>query len=497
MVSMLRKTAQIVKTSIGSRQLVNSKLSFRFFGVALITAPLIANGADWDFQPRIEIGQSWTDNIALAESGLEESEWVTELRPAITVSLDGPRLSGDLDYEMQILKFADNGDSDDIFNRLNGTGQLVVVPETAFIDAFARYDRQNIDTRGRLAFSNVFNSDNRTDYAVAGLSPYHQGTWGAWGESLVRLTGYGVRFRNTDPGVAQPEDSDNVRLIATLNSPSEARGPSWGFRGSYSGTDFEKAASFKYAQALLDLGLPVGGRTRLTATAGKESDALEDPSKGSLDSTVWFVGFEWEPSDLQSLEVRGGDRFYGTAWEASWRRRGSKGELMVDYTEDPTTSSGVLGDDDLFLPGFPTIDIGSLDSRVFLQKRLSGQASYEFTRSTILARIYSDRREYLDSLSGQEDGVGGTLSFTWDAAARTSVATSVTLEKRKFEANRKDDFAEFDIGVTRQINRVLSAELSYRHFLRNSNSEPDYNANLISLFVVFNFGDPDAAPPSW
>ncbi len=434
--------------------------------------PVFAGAAEVDFSPRVELGQNWTDNVALTGSGMEDSEWITELSPGFTVSVEGPKLTADLDYQMQILRFNDNSDLNEVFSRLDAAGKLEVLPEAAFIDAFARYDQQNVDTEGRQAFSNFFATDNRTDYAVVGVSPYHQGSWGSWGESLVRVTAYGIRYRNTDTGATQPVDSDNIEVAGTLGSPEGSRGLNWRVSGSFNGTDFDMGRDFKYTQAFGDLSVPLGFRSRLTARAGAESDVAEDSSDGGLDESLWMLGFIWKPSELQSLEVRGGDRFYGSAWEASWQRRGSKGELSVEYTEDPTTSSGVLGDDDLFLPGFPTIDIGSLDNRVFLQKRLSGNASYEFTRSILAARVYSDRREFLDMLGGEEDSIGFTLSYDWDAATRTRVGATVNLEEREFESSRKDEYAEVNVRVTRQINKIVSAELRLSHLLRVAQAPP-------------------------
>jgi hypothetical protein len=457
-------------------------------GVAFALTPVINSAADFEFSPRIQVGQTWTDNVSLAEDDLEESEWITEVRPGLTLSLEGPRFSGDLNYEMQILRFDEFDDLDDVFNQLDAKGNLEVLPDSAFVDAFARYGQQLVSTEGRRAYSNLFETGNRTDYAVFGLSPYHSGSWGSWGESMVRLTAYGVRYENTDEGAEEPEDSDNLEFIAAIGSPEGSPGLNWGARGSYTNTDFDEAEEFKYAQTLVDMSVPMGFRSRLTGTVGKESDVEEDISEGGLDETVWLLGFIWKPSDLQSLEVRGGDRFYGTAWEASWQRRGSKGELTVDYTEDPTTSSGVVGDEDLFIQGFPTIDIGGLDSRVFLQKRLSGQASYELTRSVIAARVYSDKREYLDVMGGDEDSLGFTLSFDWDAAARTRVGASATFENRELELNRDDDYGEFELSVTRQINKIFSAKLGLSHFYRDSNVEEDYDANLVSLLFTASFG---------
>jgi hypothetical protein len=461
--------------------------------LASLLLPALAAAAEWEFDPSFDVGASWTDNVALAADGFDEAEWITEVRPGISVSVDGPRLSGTADYQMQILSFDENSDLDDVFNQFNGFGSLVVLPDSGFIDAYARYDQLNVDTEGQLVFSNFFTTDNRTDFGVAGVTPYHQGKWGNWGESLVRVNYYGIRYRNVDVGAAIPPESNNLDLAAYLGSPDNARGFSWRGSGTYNFTDFDGAENFRYAQTRLDGGVPVGNRTRLTATVGAESDVLADQTGGGLDETLWYVGFEWEPSARQNLQVRGGDRFYGTAWEASWLRRGSRGDLSVDYRETPTTSAGIVGDDSLFLPGFATIDIGSLDGRAFLLKRMTGRATYELTRSALEARVYSDRRDFLDAAGGQQDALGFTILYGWEATTRTLVGVTVNWEQREFDGDRQNDFGEVTLRVTRTITRIFSAELRLSHFLRNSNFDVDYSANLISLFVLAQFGGESAA----
>jgi len=106
----------------------------------------------------------------------------------------------------------------------------------------------------------------------------------------------------------------------------------------------------------------------------------------------------------------------------------------------------------------------------------------------ISARVYSDEREYFDLEGGEEDGLGFTLSFDWGVATRTRVGASVTFENRDLEGNREDDYGEFNLRVTRQINRDLSAELGLMHFYRDSNVEEDYDANMVSLQLVASFG---------
>jgi hypothetical protein len=454
---------------------------------AVVAIPAAVGAAPWEFTPRVAAGQVWTDNIRLAPDGVEESEWITELRPGFTLATAGPRVRLDLDYDLQALWFNDFSELDDTYHQLDGNGNFVLLPESLFIDAFARYDQQNVDTSGRIAFDNLFDTDNRTDTFVYGASPYHVGRWGGWGESLVRYQYQGVRYSNTDPGAATVEDSESNAISASLGSPATARGTSWRVDGSYNRTEFDDSPEFEYARVALDIGAPVGLRTRLTGTVGQESDVEESSSQGGLDSSFWYAGFAWEPSELQSLEARVGQRFFGTAWELHWRRRGSRGELMLDYTEEPSTSAGVLGDSGIFVPGTPAGGVGSLNTRVFLQKRLSGSAAYEFVRSTITASVFSDRREYQDAVGGTEKNIGATLDYSWDAAPRTRVGLVTNWQRTEPTADRRDNYSEIAASLTRTMTRTLSAVFRVSHFQRYSDVDDDYQANVVSAFVQASF----------
>jgi hypothetical protein len=451
-----------------------------------LALPVTAGAAQWDFTPRVAAGQVWTDNVNLAPSDLEESEWITELRPGFELSTIGPRARVSLDYEAQALWFADNSDFNDVYHQLVGNSNFALVPDSLFLDAFARYDQQDVNIGGRTAYSNLFQTDNRTDFYVYGASPYHVGRWGDWGESLVRYQYQAVRYTNTDEGVIPPEDTDTNAFSAELGSPAAARGFSWRASGSYTLTEFDEASEFEYARVAVDVGVPVGYRTRATAQVGQESDIGEDPSAGGLDSSFWYVGILWEPSDLQSLEARVGERFFGTAYELHWRRRGSRGEVGLDYTEEPTTSSGVLGADGAFVPGSRP-GIGTLDNRVFLQKRLAAFATYDLVRSSIEGRIYTDRREFQDVGGGTESYYGIALSYDWNFRARTRLGARARWEQRDFQSDRRDDEGEFGVSITRELSRTLSGVLSFDHYLRNSDGSDDYRANMVSLFLEAQF----------
>ena len=451
--------------------------------VAALCAAPGASAADWEFEPRASVGLTWLDNVDLAPSGLEESETVFELKPGFLLQGSGPRVDARLDYDAQGLWFSDKSDLDDVYHQANGRATFVVMERQLFIDGSLRFDQQNIDPSRSLANSNFVNSSNRADTLVYAVSPYHVGRWGSRVESLLRVRHQGVRYSNFDRSTFRLEDADTNSASLSLGSPRDRRGFSWRVNGSTSTTEYETAPDFAYDRVSLDLGVPVGLRTRLTATAGQESDFVADREQGGLDESFWYVGAQWQPSELQSLEIKVGDRYYGNAYEVRWSRRGSRGTLGLDYTEEPTTSSGVLGDDDVFQPGFRPGGLPGLDTRVFLRKRLSGRAGYEFARSRLGFRVFSEERVFEEGDTDSERNHGLALSYDWQLAARMNLGVLGEWEQRQFAGqDREDDLVELGLRLSRQLTRSVSTVLAVSRFARDSNVDgAEYEVNRVSL----------------
>jgi hypothetical protein len=463
--------------------------------VMTLTGGLAASqstAADWDFSPRISAGQSWTDNVTAAGKGEEESEWITSLTPGFNLGLKGPRADMSLDYEAQALWYKENSEFDDVFHSLLGTGQFGLVPNHFYLDAFARYDQENIDPSRRVTTGNLFRTGNRTDVAVYGLSPWYTTRFGRWAEALLRYRYFRVSYHDTDATSVNVQDSDSNSIFAQLGSPADKPGLSWNTRISYSSTDFEFAPTFEYGQAALELGVPVGLRSRLTATGGIESDVATDPTKGGFDKGFWYLGYLWEPSQLQTFEVRGGHRYYGTAWEMRWNRRGTRGELTVDYSEQPTTANQSLFDGEgTFSGGRPGTP--RLEPNVYLRKRLSGRASYELVRTTLSARVYALRREREQPELTDDEVMGVALAADWNAAPRTRVTLATRYENRDFGAAiRGSDTYALSASVRRDLTQLLHARFTVSHHRRDFDIvEPgvldDYRINAATLTIGAEF----------
>src|SRR6056297_2152589 len=97
-------------------------------GVFLAMSP--AGAANWDFTPRVALGQTWTDNVSLAADGFEESEWITEFTPGFLLEVEGQRVDAEVNYDLQSLWYADNSDFNETYHQLDGVGEFVLWPES-------------------------------------------------------------------------------------------------------------------------------------------------------------------------------------------------------------------------------------------------------------------------------------------------------------------------------------------------------------------------------
>ena len=465
-----------------------SLIGAAFVSVTACWLTAFTDAAAWEITPRGSLGQIWTDNLRLESEDLQDSEWITEFRPGFSLIRSGPRAEIQFDYDLQALWYARESDRTGTNHQAYGSADLVLVPQSLFMDASVTYAQQMIEPGGLIDYTNLYETGNRTDSFVYSASPFHVRQWGSWGESLVRYRYQGVNYRNTDDGADQPPNSDTHSALAFIGSPIASPGLNWRLTGSYVQTGYDveldTETDFKYAVVEMHLGVPITRYTRVTADVGAESDVEEDPSSGSLDADFWFLGFEWEPNNRHRLSGRGGERFYGSAWELSWMRRGSRGEVSLDYSEEPTTVSGVLGDDAIFQPGDRPSGAPGLGAGAFLLKSLNANARYDLSKTTVRSQIYAKRYLYLDGSGGRERYYGGSLTFDRQIATRTYLGLSVFIEERSVAVDSGDDLlGEVGVSLNRDLSRRLIGSIEVRHRFLNSDDSEDYRANSIAVRV--------------
>ena len=179
------------------------------------SGPAVAG--EWDFEPRIRVAQTYTDNVGLTENNTE-SEHVTEVTPGFSLSGEGRRATLDVEYRAQGLFFIDDSDRNDVFHQLGADGSLELVRNTLFFDANASQTQDLISADRAQPGSNIFTSGNRGDVSEYGFGPRLRYAFGSFAGLRASYRHSEVDFDNSDFDPASVESSTTDTASVSLSS---------------------------------------------------------------------------------------------------------------------------------------------------------------------------------------------------------------------------------------------------------------------------------------
>jgi hypothetical protein len=467
--------------------------------VGVCAGPLViaaaAHAGAWDFQPHVNADLIYTDNIELVPSAIARDESVLAVSPGFKLTGKGPRLDADVEYELQSYTYAHVSDRNGVFNLLDATANLTVVPENFFLGANAAISQAIIDPRGTIPLSNVTESNNRTDVTSWSIHPYYDHKFGS---DLEARVGYAYsRLHYAEPVFdgTPLQDLNYQTVSASIGQESERHPFGWAIIFDRYDAGYQTATDFAYQVAAAKFSFALSPTFGLIARGGQESDVTLSQSAAKLDSSFWAAGFSWRPSLQHELNATIGNRFFGNTYSLFYRFAGRRLTAGARYDEGPTTQ----GVDSLNRPVFSgTPDqVGAsftpITAEVYLSKQ--GRAWFELTgrRNTIELEGYADRREYIPSTDHEsEKGVSGVWSHLLGPRTRLQLAAKwVTIA---FRASVRDDYmTTYSVGLNRQIGRHMSLHGTVQRWRRTTDdTSPEvaflfYTENAVKVGMRYQF----------
>ena len=444
--------------------------------LAGLAAPALA---ETTFEPRLETAGTYVSNVTLAPRGEERHDWVGTLAPGFSLARTGTRLDFALDYDLEALWYAQESDYDDTYNRFLGNARGAIVEDRLFLDLYGLYDQRNVDPGGIQATSNVYVTGNRTNETTWRASPWWRQPLGDGAETVLRYTTGRTEFDYEDAANRLDARASALERFDAFVGSSRREGWTWGADYLYSRVDYDDSPGYRYERAGGELGVPAGSRTHALFAAGVESDVEEDPGAGGLDSPWWNVGVLYAPSVRQSFEARVGNRFYGTSWELRWKRRGSRGELELEYVEQPSTYGALEFAGGGNLP--PGWDVGRIDTRVYLSRRAAGRLTWQTAKSDWAFSVYNDRRQYYDDATvidprDDETYSGARIAWDWQTFARTGFEFEAFWETNELTGG-DNDRGQVLVALVRRLTPRLELRLEGTRLVGNSEIVDDYRSN--------------------
>lgn len=449
--------------------------------------PATALAERWDYGVIVELGAIQTDNVFLADEGLEESETVYTIVPEFFLTTDGDRVEANLRYRPEAYFYSNFSDADDVFHALDASLTAALVRERIFLYLSAVNFQSIITPEGRFPTTNLPISGNRIDARTFEVRPYWQQRLGQ--ADLYLEAAYRDVEYNDD--LFQSSNERSGRFM--LSNIERQQGLAWGIGYSYQRMEYEIATPWEFQRASLDLGIWIVGGTRIFVVGGAETsfDNLFEPD---MDEEFWEAGFQYKPNQRMDLELAVGERSYGNSFRGNFSYTLRRGNISVTYNEGPSTRG------ELVFSRRPIVSTDNLDNILdrpglsdrFVRRRGEFQASIELSKSELTMRVFSETRELRTTADGtpldDEDYSGAAVRWAWNIGTKTTLGFGADISERD-QGGRKDAIRRGQVDLAYNFGQRTSVRLEARHSIQEGkeSSEYDYTENQLRLLLRTEF----------
>ena len=475
-------------------------------GLCLVSAPGAPWAAEVEFTPRLEVRETYTDNVLLSADNRQD-DFVTVIAPGFDVRAVGPRLRLDATYTGSFLYFA-NQDSNDFRNRAQLRATSELVDDRVFLNANALVEQTFVDRTESFSFSDANITENRSTIQSYSISPSVRGTISQeveWNLSYI----LGLTFSDEDDegssGIAL-SDSINHTVSFTAGSGRNAGRFTWRALGQLRRVDRIGGQTFANDDVRLELGYRLDRSLRFVGSAGYERTGFQTFFGRDNDGVVWDAGLDWTPNRRASLSVRYGQRIEEDTVELDARfNLSDRTRLFARYNDELTTSQQVLQQFTLFpdlddqgnpifnpITGAPQliiVPVFTLNDLDFRRRLATVGVTHRRGRSRFQISAFGEQRDFDETL-GLDRGrsLGGSFSASRDFSRKASGSITFRYRYEEFEDSAREDNEYLGrVRFNYDLSQSLTGSLSYIRTQRESDLDEDFVENAIALSVTARF----------
>ncbi|MCC6070629.1 TIGR03016 family PEP-CTERM system-associated outer membrane protein [Massilia sp. GCM10020059] len=478
---------------------------------ALALAPLALllsqpSQASWKFTPTLELRETYTDNLRLARSGREQSDWITEVTPGFTVAKRSDQVRFDATYRLHYFAGADDigEEVDRAQSALAARLAAEVVGDWLYFDGTANISQQPVSAFGPLLSRRSYAAINQTELRSFSASPYLRHRFGSTATVELRY----VRDK-VDTGRERLGNSDGETVALSVVSGSRFADLGWNLLVREQRIDDELAPETSAATASAGLRYSLSRTMALTGNVGY--DKYDYAALGGVtEGRSWSTGFIYTPSSRTRIDASAGRRFYGDSYHLSANHRARRAAFSLSYSDAvtnsrsqfllPSTVDTAALLDSLFLSAFPdpvarrqaveaymqatglppslADSINYFSNRYFLQKQLRAAVVLRGSRTRTVFTGFGTRRTALSTAEADSAILGpSSLTLNDNTSQRgASALWSYRLDgKTDFNASLQTsrvesittgvvrNHTETRLSLTHQFERKLSGVIEVRH----------------------------------
>ncbi len=494
-----------------------------FCGLALALVTGAVPAAEWTFAPNLAVEQTRTDNLNLAPAGQQHSETITQLKPGLSLSGKGRRLTLESRYNAQDLSYSNDSSvnrTDSQFS-LNLNSELIA--DWLYLDLNGQLSQQLLAPQNGIVLDNL-SADNgsRGDVVTTRVSP-----------SIKRRIGKGLDFNlgltegRVNYELPSLSDTTSRDLSLSMTKSRSGAGLDWSLSAAESRTERKDGNDFESQSVEGRLGVPVIDDVSVVAYAGRETSKL-DTSRKLEDGDYWSLGALWQPSPKFSLELTQGDKDTqahlelspntrsqlsvdfvsrdvgantGKTWSVNGSHRTRRTVWTLGYTENITSDAvlAITGQEyevftingqTVFIDGVPVPilvnQLGIVDEE-FVRAVASASVSYTLGKSQVRL-LWSDEQRDYEVTARHSETQSAHLSLNRKFASRTSIEVGYGLVQTEELTAGKTESVISDVSLNRDIGKKAVLKLIWRQAdMNQTQTNNSYTENRISASLSIKF----------
>ena len=457
------------------------------------TLPTTATGQSWEFETVLDLGAVYTDNLFLAEDGMEETDVVWRIAPTFSLTKESDRIDADLRYMPEALLYTEAEDADGVFHSVDADLTATLVSDALFLNLRAVNFQSIVSPEITIPTSNIPVTGNRVDSRVFGVRPYWEQTFGSV-QSRIEVDYIVTRFDEPEDIVGSfIQDNDQSGGLIRFDNLERGEGFAWAVEYTSTKVEYKDALPWEYQQAFLNVGYWLGSNFRAFVQSGIETpyDAILD---SSMEDDFWEAGFQIVASRRLDLEVAAGQRSFGDTIRVDLEYELRRGQTSLTYVEGPSTRGENIYQRQP-LAGTDNLD-GLLDrpfaSDRYILSRGEWATAIELARSEFTLRVFMEDRDQRTTDTGTElederfEGIA--LRWQWNFGDNSALGIAGDLTRRETDTI-EDEIRRYAIDYSYYFSPryavVLLAQQSQQEGAIFSDN--DYTENQVQVFLRAEF----------
>ena len=302
----------------------------------------------WTINRTLQAQEIYSDNIALAPSGIKQGAFVEAINPGVMITGQSALSTMNLNYRMQNLYNGGGNNSLNIYNQLQSSSRSTFIPNTLFLNSTSSISQQNINNN-LIGASNINGSSNSGNVYTFGLAPIWTPHISNYANGSFQITANTIATSSNASSFSNSTltpISNTFNLVETmaLNSGTYFQRVRWNLAFNNNESYIATGQNISYQNSSARVSVPFMAYFNVFAQGGYSNTSYSSLNASNNNGAHYTAGGQWQPSQRFSITVGAGNNSYITVFispmaRLTWTTTYSDNSVGTSFGQYSNTAS--------------------------------------------------------------------------------------------------------------------------------------------------------------